>query len=136
MSTLYPWKPGTGSIEVRRLLEAAKAKGRPDHYEGKRKSKRYNAGLPCELTTDPAKDLPIFVNLHNVSAGGFACWCKKYLSAHTRIFIREFAPDRPPAWIPARVSHCTAGIRGYLIGAFFERPLPSETCSTGTATQH
>jgi len=119
--------------EILRLVEAARTNGAVhDGYTGKRRCTRYNGGLACEMSTDPTNDSALwFVSLHNVSGGGFACWSKTRLHSNIRVFLREFSAEQSGVWIPAIVRHCTAGIRGYLIGAAFENPLTSDGTPSG-----
>jgi hypothetical protein len=55
-----------------------------------------------------------------------ALWSKKKFPLHQRIYVREFNTDGAPAWVEAQVCHCTNGIRGFLIGASFVRPIDPE----------
>lgn len=116
-------------MEIQRILELAGEEGTSDHYTGKRSWTRFQTGMPCELTRDPKKPGEWFVSLHNVSGGGFACWSKVRLVGRERIFLREFSAESAGLWVPAIVCHCTAGLRGYLIGASFENALNSEGSS-------
>jgi hypothetical protein len=36
------------------------------------------------------------------------------------IYVREFSGGEVRPWLAARIVHCTAGIRGFLVGANFE----------------
>jgi len=127
--------PNSDQQEIYRLLDSARLNGSEDKYTGKRRHTRYNVGLACELTTDPAKpSKQWFVSLHNLSGGGFACWSKTQLKPRTRIFLREFAPENPGAWISGQVCHCTPGLRGYLIGAIFENPVSGDGASSAVPT--
>ena len=106
--------------EIRRLVSAAVAQGAPDTYAGKRASERIAAGMRLDVTTDPAVPHCAWpVVMHNISDGGFAFWSKIQLRNRTEIWVREFSADNDAPWIPAQVTHCTVGIKGYLIGAAF-----------------
>ena len=60
--------------------------------------------------------------MHNVSERGFAFWSKKEVPRRNHVFLREFSDGKPHPWLPTHVTHCTVGIRGYLIGAAFDPP--------------
>jgi len=107
--------------EIARLVGIAKEQGSADIYAGKRQRTRYRAGMPFEARTEPASESTAwFVKMHNISISGFACWSKKPVKEGSRMLVREFPDDKPKIWLPARVRHCSAGIRGYLIGAAFD----------------
>ena len=113
--------------EISKLVTAAEQQGAPDRYPGKRRWKRFYAGMPLEITADPADPgAAMHVTMHNVSEGGFAFWSKRDLRQHTTLFVREFSKEGDRDWVAAQVRHCTAGIRGYLVGAEFENSLPED----------
>ncbi|MGB2984898.1 MAG: PilZ domain-containing protein, partial [Phycisphaerae bacterium] len=60
--------------------------------------------------------------MHNISEGGFAFWSKRQLRQDGSVYVREFSADNSAPWLPACVTHCTVGIKGYLIGAAFDPP--------------
>ncbi|MBI1826149.1 MAG: hypothetical protein HY287_04220 [Planctomycetes bacterium] len=106
--------------EIARLIAAAGDTGEVDTYAGKRCQPRVSEGLQLELTTDASgsgKCRP--VSMHNISERGFALWSKQKIDRSTRVFVRQFTAEGPRPWIPATVTHCTVGIRGFLIGAEF-----------------
>jgi hypothetical protein len=106
--------------EIRRLVSVAGAEGEPDTYSGKRASTRFAAGMRLDVTTDPAVPASAWpAAMHNISEGGFAFWSKTQLRSRSEIWVREFSADDHAPWIPAHVTHCTVGIKGYLIGAAF-----------------
>ena len=112
--------------EIQKLVLSAQEQGSPDHYTGKRRWMRFAAGMRLEITTDPAvPSASAHVTMQNVSEGGFAFWSKREIEQHTPLFVREFSEEGDREWLPARVRHCTTGIRGYLVGAEFENP-PTE----------
>lgn len=88
--------------------------------------------MQLDVTTDAADDSCAWpVTMHDISDRGFAFWSKRRLRNGACIFVREFSADNSSPWLPARVTHCTVGIRGYLIGAEFSvaavsSPTPSE----------
>jgi hypothetical protein len=106
--------------EIERLVGCASTSGRPDRYTGKRKWPRFLAEIPFEATLNPSKqDETWTVSLHNISLGGVALWSKRRLDLHERFFVRQCPIDTDTEWLPATVCHCTAGIRGFLLGATF-----------------
>ncbi len=106
--------------EVRRLVTSAEATGEPDSYTGKRHAMRIAEGMQLEVTDDSSKPASTMaVTMHNVSDGGCAFWCKKKLELRSRVLLREFSADNSLPWLPGHVTHCTAGIRGFLIGVAF-----------------
>lgn len=108
------------SGEIKRLVETASATGEADEYAGKREALRFAVGMQLDVTTDPASASCAWpVIMHNVSDGGFAFWSKKQLRTGSDIWVREFTADNSLPWLPAHVTHCTVGIKGYLIGASF-----------------
>jgi len=111
--------------EVRRLVSNAESSG--EHDAGKRNSIRFAEGMQLEVTDDPSKrSVPMAVTMHNASDGGCAFWLKRKLELRSRLFLREFSADNSLPWLPGHVTHCTQGIRGFLIGVSFgERPQPS-----------
>jgi len=109
--------------EIQKLVNSAQEQGAPDRYTGKRQQMRFSAGMQLEITTDPGiSSASVHVIMQNVSEGGFAFWSRRELRQHTLLFVREFSRECEGEWIGARVRHCTAGIRGYLVGAEFDHP--------------
>ena len=109
--------------EIHKLVTSAQEQGAPDRYTGKRSWTRFSAGMQLEITTDPGiASASVHVIMQNVSEGGFAFWSRRELRQHTLLFVREFSRESEGEWIGARVRHCTAGIRGYLVGAEFDHP--------------
>jgi len=108
---------------ISHLVEAAGAEGEPDSYAGKRLSTRFADGMRLEVSLDPKSPKGSWaVFMHNVSDGGFAFWSKQKLPARTPLYVREFSDDESAAWVGATVQHCSTGIRGFLVGAAFDRP--------------
>ncbi|MEK6798751.1 MAG: PilZ domain-containing protein [Planctomycetota bacterium] len=106
--------------EIALLVAAANATGELDGYPGKRIARRTKEGLWLEITTDPKKPgSTSSVAMHNVSESGFAFWCKHKLAPRLSVWVREFSEDDSRPWIPAEVTHCTVGIRGFLVGCEF-----------------
>ena len=109
--------------EVERLLSAAARTGAVDFYGGKRAHLRFQAGNPFEADVDFEDGREIYpVSLHDVSATGVSYWSKHRVKDEAPVRLREFSGDDSGVWIAARVTHCTPGIRGFLVGAAFEHP--------------
>jgi len=110
--------------QVHPLVETAGAAGgEPDEYAGKREDTRLAVGVQLDVTTNlhtPSCTWPVI--MHNVSDGGFAFWSKKQLRMGSEIWVREFTAENSENWLPACVTHCTVGIKGYLVGAAFTAP--------------
>ena len=115
---------------ISKLLKDAREQGVADSYSGKRCGVRYRAAMQLDSTTDTddrTADWP--VTMHNVSGGGCAFWSRQELVTGTPILIRPFGSDDEGGWIPACVQHCANGLRGYLVGAAFDDPLPPDDVS-------
>jgi len=107
--------------EIQKLVTSAQEQGAPDRYTGKRQQMRFSAGMRLEITTDPGiLSASVHVIMQNLSEGGFAFWSRRELRQYALLFVREFSNEGDREWVAAHVRHCTAGIRGYLIGAQFE----------------
>lgn len=123
--------PETVTTHVEDLVDFATRAGQLDVYAGKRDKPRYRLRMPMEIRLkDSPEDQIISVELHDISLGGIGFWSESILKADTQILVREWRPDEPAGWIPARVLHCTRGLTGYLLGAQFsiqvQRPTPPE----------
>jgi len=117
--------PPSGDGQVAQWVESASQQGEADAYAGKRDCIRFAEGMSLEVTLNPDRPAASWrVYMHNVSHGGFAFWSKKTVLAWATVFVREYTDDNSLAWVKARVTHCTMGIRGFLIGAAFELPPP------------
>ncbi|MFQ5590648.1 MAG: ATP-binding protein [Phycisphaerae bacterium] len=117
----------TGGSTTIGLLELARNQGDRDTYAGKRRWVRYTLGMQIDVTTDPTVDGETWsVITHNVSGGGIGFWSKRELEVGSEVYILDHAAGTTPTWLPARVAHCTVGLRGYLIGASFDNPLLPE----------
>src|SRR3990172_3149701 len=117
--------PTSHDDPVAQWVESAGQKGEADKYAGKRHSIRFAEGMSLEVTLNPDRPAASWrVYMHNVSSGGFAFWSKKTVLAWSTVFVREYTDDNSLDWVKARVTHCTVGIRGYLVGAAFELPPP------------
>jgi len=118
--------PASRDDQVAQWVESARHQGEADAYAGKRHSIRFTEGMSLEVTLNPDRPAASWrVYMHNVSHGGFAFWSKKCVPAWATVFVRDYTDDNSLAWMMARVTHCTVGIRGYLVGAAFEHPPPN-----------
>ncbi len=109
--------------EVSRLVAVARQHGRADPYVGKRRWTRYALGMRLEVTTDPDKPCDSWlVRTHNISGGGLGFWSKQQIRKGTVISLREWSHGSSAVWLPVRVTYCTLGIGGYLIGVAFDAP--------------
>jgi hypothetical protein len=118
--------PIAGEGDIARWVELAGNQGEADTYAGKRHWTRFAEGMRLDVTLNPAQAGGSWgVYMHNVSDGGFAFWSKKEVPRRTSLFVREYTDDNSQGWVKAKVTHCTVGIRGYLIGAAFEQPPPN-----------
>ena len=118
--------PIAGDGQIARWVESASQQGEADGYAGKRHFIRFTEGMSLEVSLNPDRPTaPWVVYMHNVSDGGFSFWSKKQVRAHTTLFIREYTEDNSQGWLRGRVTHCTMGIRGFLVGAAFEHALPA-----------
>ncbi|HRX86155.1 MAG TPA: PilZ domain-containing protein [Phycisphaerae bacterium] len=109
--------------EITRILVDAARHAAGDFYGGKRTHKRFFASNPFEADAEIAEDHQQFpVTLHDVSASGLSCWSKHRLDEDAPVRVREFTSDDSGVWLSARVTHCTPGIRGFLVGAQFDYP--------------
>jgi hypothetical protein len=112
-------KPAQGAI--RKLVSTASQSGQADRYAGKRRCPRFADGVLLEITADPKQAAEWkTVYMHNVSAGGCAFWSKRPLTIRTAVWVREVTGGEPQPWLPGEISHCTVGIRGFLVGVAFE----------------
>lgn len=110
-------------LEVKRLMRIAGESGIPDSYSGKRTAPRVNTGLRLELTTDLSQTGSFrTISMHNLSESGLAFWSKQRFNRNATVYIREFSEDQPRPWLQGHVTHCTNGIRGFLIGVEFDLP--------------
>jgi hypothetical protein len=120
MDSPHETSPKADPDEIKRLVDVAGETGQPDHYSGKRGAARFRAGMQLDVTTDPGEPACTWpVNMHNISSQGFAFWSKRQLRQGAEICVREFSSEDSAPWLPARVTHCTVGIKGYLVGAEF-----------------
>ena len=112
--------------DIARLVATAGQAGEADMYAGKRHFTRFAEGMRLEVTLNPTQPSGSWgVYMHNVSDGGFAFWSKKEVPARTTLFVREYTDDSSQGWMKAKVTHCTVGIRGFLVGAAFNSPSPA-----------
>lgn len=106
--------------EIERLVHTASTDGERDDHAGRREVVRFAVGMRLDVTTNPGDEAVIQpVTMHNISEHGFAFWIKERIDRRQNIWVREFSPDNSKGWVAAQVTHCTKGIRGFLIGAEF-----------------
>lgn len=116
--TVDTWPQGPAKGEMGRLVNLVARTGGADRYTGKRYAKRFTKGMRFEATMDvtcPAEVWP--VTMHNISPEGFGFWSRRPIDLHRPVYLRVFSAYDPADWVLARVTHCTRGLRGYLIGA-------------------
>ena len=119
---------GTGNDKqkVARFVASTGRDGAPDPYSGKRQSTRFSEGIALDVTTDPERpSAGLTVYMHNVSDGGFAFWSRMKIMPRTALFVREYSDDGSNPWVQAYVTHCTLGLRGFLIGTSFDSGPPA-----------
>ena len=122
MTTNLKGVPVANAVELHRLVAVARSRGMSDDYPGKRNGTRFAIVMRLEISTDPENPAATWSGqMHNISTTGFSLWTKRKVGYGTRIYIREFSPDNPRPWLPGKVTHCTVGIRGCLIGARIDR---------------
>lgn len=114
------------SHEISQLVARAEEHGQPDVFSGKRAWPRYRLHMRLEATTNiNSQAAPLALITHNISGGGIGLWSKSKVAVGSQLWVREWSRDRAGEWIPTHVIQCTLGIGGYLIGAAFDRPLPT-----------
>jgi signal transduction histidine kinase/DNA-binding response OmpR family regulator len=116
--------PAGQATEIARLVEAGAREGERDVFHGKRRWVRYHVGTRIEVACDGGGYARLSrAVMHNVSGGGLGFWTREPFAAGTPLRIREIAYEGENPWLPITVTHCTLGIRGYLIGAEFAQPI-------------
>jgi len=111
-----PQSPATG--EMGRLVNLVGRTGEADGYAGKRHSIRFTQGMQLDAMIDMTRPAEVWsVTMHNISPDGFGFWSRRPVDVHQPICLREFSANAPSDWVLARVTHCTYGLCGYLIGA-------------------
>jgi hypothetical protein len=111
---------GNSEREITRLVSSAETEGEPVGIGGHRDATRFAVGMQLDVSTDPQVPSCTWpVTMHNISQGGFAFWSKRQLRVGSVLWVREFSADNSKPWIGAEVTHCTVGIRGYLVGGRF-----------------
>lgn len=130
MSTDHQPTPAEQMGEITRLVAVGRDQGEPDCFTGKREWSRYTLGMKLEATLNPDEPSASWpVAMHNVSGGGFGFWSKKELPEGAYVYIRDVSGGKAGVWLPARITHCTVGIRGFLLGASFVNPAPPDSDS-------
>lgn len=106
---------------ISRLVSEAMEIGYPQSKGRGRHATRFSVGMQLDASTDPENQAASWsVTMHNVSDSGIAFWSKQQVRIRWDIWIREFSKDNSAPWICAHVTHCTVGLKGYLVGARFE----------------
>lgn len=127
MSTMPMALPHAECKEIARLLSIAAEHGRGDQYSGKREQPRFSSSLQLEGALDTSAGAgPITITLHNISVNGIAFWVRQEVLPGTVFFVREFSNNNRCPWVEVCVTHCTQGIRGFVIGAEFRYPVPED----------
>ena len=122
--------------EVLRLVAKAQSEGQADNYAGKRQWTRYLVGLRLEASLDPRNPSHSWaVVTHNVSGGGVGIWSHRRVPPEARFFVRQWSQDKSAPWLAVRATHCTAGIRGYLVGTAFCSPAPADADRAAPAVE-
>ncbi len=107
--------------EITRLVSVARTDGQPEKRTDGRSAPRFAVGMRLDVTTDPDVEQCAWpATMHNISDSGFAFWSRRQLRNGGEIWVREFSGDNSSPWLPAHVTHCTVGIKGYLVGAAFD----------------
>lgn len=123
MSTTTSESPEAQRAEITRLVEFASERGKPDAYTGKRDNCRYRPTFHIDVTTDPSSsDATFESHLHNLSLAGVAFWSRKEIPPGTNVFLRESDTRETAIWVEATITHCSFGIRGFLVGGQFNNP--------------
>ncbi len=126
MDTQAKAGPGSNKKQVARFVASTGQDGAPDPYSGKRQSTRFSEGIMLDVTVDPGRpSAGLTVYMHNVSDGGFAFWSRQKIMPRTTLSVRECSDDGSNPWVQAYVTHCTLGLRGFLIGASFDSGPPA-----------
>lgn len=112
--------PDMNKQEIARWICNAEQNGEFEHYAGKRHATRFGDGMLLQVTVNPSVPTGRWnVYMHNVSEGGFAFWSKKDVAFRATIYVRDATAEGNGGWIEAWVTHCTRGLRGFLVGASF-----------------
>ncbi len=90
--------------------------------------------VKLEASVESADATEVYpVTLHNISLVGIAFWIRQELEPGQDVFVREFCGGDSAVWVGAQVTHCTQGIRGFVIGAEFHHPGEAATLRELTA---
>ena len=118
-----PYGDGAG---LAALMSRALQVNDADTYNAKRDALRFDFEAPLEIRTetDQESEQTLCVKMENISQRGVAFWTHFDLEIGTALDIREWTSSGERMWLPASVAHSTRGLRGFLIGARFDEPLP------------
>jgi len=122
METVIRQKPvRLGGKEDARLLHAAAVHiGRPDKYAGKRKKTRARSGLWLDVRCEGVEGEPAQVSAHDISCEGVSFWIRKEIEPGQTVMVRDASGERVGAWLKVRITHCVSGLKGFLVGGFFD----------------
>ena len=111
------------TAEIKRLVSVTVAAGDLDRYSGKRRFVRSAAPIPLEATRDPTGAGSTWaMSMHNISLAGIAAWSHEPLTLGDLFYVRDVSTAEIRPWLSCEVRHCTAGLRGHLIGSRFIVP--------------
>lgn len=107
----------TGAV-VREWIAQAQRSGVKDNYTAKRRSPRVGWGisLMVRFVDDPSRE-PLFVHARDISPEGVGFTNRQPVEEGTRLAL---SADDPEQIAYAKVTRCTRGVSGYLIGADFD----------------
>ncbi|MHC5110633.1 MAG: hypothetical protein ACYTHJ_12245 [Planctomycetota bacterium] len=95
-----------------------------DAYTGKRDQKRFRDEFELEAVLDLKSDHPqLLATMHNICETGIAFWVRNELDVGRSLFLRTYGCGDSATWVEVKISHCTRGIRGYIVGASFTHPV-------------
>ena len=108
--------------DIERFFRTAAQYGEPDQYKGKRYESRIANALMLEASLDPRNPADVWaVTMKDISEGGVSFWAKQKFPIRTPVHIREYNSSSSGIWLAGNVTHCTSGLRGYLVGVAFKR---------------
>lgn len=129
-----PKKPSPGnagrtqSAQIVAWLAQAMQDHRGDPYPGKRDKARFRDEFDLEATLEPdnAERAPMRAVMHNICTTGIAFWIRSEAEPGNILYLRDYGAEDQGVWVETKVTHCTRGIRGFLIGAEFLLPISED----------
>jgi len=95
-----------------------------DAYPGKRDQKRFRDEFELEAVLVLENEQPqLLATMHNICETGVAFWVRTELDIGRSLFLRTSDGEESAIWVEVKVSHCTRGIRGFIVGASFAHPV-------------